>query len=489
MRLLSTVGIALALVAGSFAQSSVPNRSGTQAITNVRIEVGDGRTVERGAIVMRDGVIVAVGADAKIPAGAEVFDGKGLTAYPGFLDAWTDRLTKIPPDVLSGASRAGDGPEKSENASAFMPEAYRAGIRPEIEARGYLTLDDETLRPHRRAGFTAAMAVPSGALLSGVGTLVALSGEPARTSVLVPRAGMALSFDGTSRNGEYPDSLLGGIAQVRQSLLDARSLGETSLLYAGGALARPDSDPSLEALAPVLGGRLPLLIEGDTPAAIDRALLTGREFGIRPVLVGGLGSYRRLDSIRAMGGPVIVSLGFGPEPADPAAKPALPAPKDAPKPTEPGGEGDDPGDAPDDQASEDQALTAERARLFAESAGNAAALAKAGIPFAFSTRGLASPADFLPALRAAVKRGLTREAALSGLTLGAARVLGVERRLGSLEAGKIANVTLMTGDFLGDRSKVKMLYIDGRRVDPEAKPAPPLFTPRRREDDEDGGGR
>lgn len=427
-------------------QSSVPSEARIHAIVGARVEVGDGRVLDRATLVIRDGTIVALAPDAVVPSGAYVLDGKGLTLAPGFIDAWTDKGTALPdakPDQDAAAPR-------TEYASAFMREANRKGVRPELQARTLLNLNDDFAKPYRSAGFTTVMAVPAGGYLAGVGTLVNLSGRPSRESVVVPQTALGIDFEGSAPGDAYPTSLLGRIAQVRQAFEDARGLRTNAAAFTAGGTRRPASDPVLESLLPALDGVLPAAIEADTPAQIDRALLVAETYGLKPILVGGLQAYKRIDRLKGI--PMILGLNFGEAPlvADP-------------------GEGDD---TPPDEVE----TVAERGRLFNEAAHNAVLLQAAGIPFALSTHGSKDVGEFVTRLRTAVKNGLPRAVALRALTLDAARLFRVERTMGTLEVGKAANVTAFTGDFLDEKTKVKMIYIDGRRIDPEAKPLPPAPT-------------
>ncbi len=427
-------------------QSSVPADPRLHAIVGARVEIGDGRVIERATLVIRDGTIVALAADAAVPPGAQVLDGKGLTLLPGFIDAWTDKGT-TPPAPQNDADAA---PNKAEYASAMMREANRKGVRPDLQARTILSLDG-IAGDYRKAGFTTLMVVPPGGYLAGVGTLVNLSGRPAREAIVVPRTALSLRFDGDAAGDAYPGSLLGRIAQVRQALEDARGLRLAAAAFGAGGTDRPASDPALEAIAPALDGTLPTAIEADTPAQIDRALLVAGDYGLKPILVGGLQAYRRVDRLKGV--PLILGLNFGE------------APKiDAGKPQEQTGD-DTPPDSPDTQA--------ERVRRYNEAARNAVVLQGAGLPFALSTHGCKDVGEFMTRLRAAVKNGLPRAVALRALTLDAAQMLGVSRSMGVLGVGKAANVVAYTGDFLDEKTKVKMLYVDGHRIDPEAKPTPP----------------
>ncbi|RYG87299.1 hypothetical protein EON77_02320, partial [bacterium] len=431
-------------------QSSVPSETRVQAIVGARVEVGDGRVLERATLVIRNGVIVALAPDAPVPAGAQTLDGKGLTLTPGFIDAWTDKGTALPeakPDPDAAVPAA-------EYASAAMREANRKGIRPEIEARNYLNVTEDYAKAYRNAGFTTAMVVPDGGYIAGVGTLVNLSGRPMRDSIVVPETALAIDFDGNAAGGTYPGSLLGRIAHVRQTFEDARGLRAASAAFRAGGTQRPVSDLALEALFPALNGTLPVAIEADTAAQIDRALLVSRDYGLKPMLIGALQGYKRVDRLKGV--PLVLGLNFGEEPKN-DAKPAEATPDDSPSDSAEG--------------------FGERTRLYNEAARNAVVLQSAGLSFALSSHGSRDIGEFMSRLRAAVKNGLPRATALRALTVDAARIYGVERLLGTLEVGKVANVVAATGDFLDEKTKVKMLYIDGRRIDPDAKTLPP--TPSR----------
>lgn len=462
-----TAIVAAGLMAIAAAQSSVPSDIRLHAIVGARIEVGDGRVIVKGNVVIRSGTIVAVGADAAVPAGADIVDGKGLTVYPGFIDAYTTKAVKSP-----DAEPAQDIPAPvGEFASAFMREANRRGIRPQFQARQGLMLDDGFLRPYWNSGFATANVVPPGGMMSGQSALVNLSGRPARESVVVPEFALSLSFDGQDSfaAGTYPGSLMGRVAQVRQAFLDAQWYRDVARSFLAGGEARPPSDVALEALQPILAKTMPTTIEADTAAQIDRALRVAREFGLKPILVGGQEAFRRLEAIKASGAPILLGIHFGNEPggdAPPKPDPMKPdamktdvvkpdAPKTEPAKTSEGAPLPDPPDR-----------LAERKRLYDQSLRNVQEVGKAGIPFAFSSRGAENPKDFMDSVRKLVKAGLPRDAALRALTLDAANILGIGRQFGTVEAGKVANIAVMTGDFLDEKTTVKILYVDGRKIDP-----------------------
>ena len=183
----------------------------------------------------------------------------------------------------------------------------------------------------------------------------------------------------------------------------------------------------------------------NSPSEIDRSLALAREFNLRPLIVGGQQGYRRLNDLKAAGVTVIASLNFG--------------------------------EPPQTVTGEEPARTAERKRKYDEAVRNVIQLREAGIPVIFSTLGTKDPSDFLKQLRTLVAAGYPREAALRGLTLDSARLASAEARLGTIEVGKVANLVVRDGDFLQEKTTVKMVYIDGYRLDPSAKPLPPGAKP------------
>lgn len=454
--------VALAGTCLAHGQSSVPSSAPVQAIVGARIEMGDGRVVEKGTLVMRDGLIAAVGADVAIPPGAEILDGTGLTVYPGFIEGYTNKGVKLPDPVVVKT----DTPPYSDYTPAFMPEENRKGIHPDTLASQVFQPTDDILKSYRNAGFTSALVVPTG-YIGGRAALINLGDGSGAHETIRPNIAMGFAFGGVSGDG-YPGSLLGVVAQIRQALADAASYPARERAYERGPASRPVFDDGLAVLAASTSG--PSLFPVNSAAEIDRVLEMSAEFNLKPVVVGGSEAWRRVEEIQTHSIPVVVGLSFGDEPKAPEAPKA-------------GEDGKVPDPDPDQDTPE---RFAEKKRLFLEKVNNAKILASHNVPVAFSTDGTKSVTEFMDNLRRAVKEGLPRELALRGLTSNAASMFGVSGKLGTLDVGKIADVTVMTGDFLDEKSKVKMVYIDGDRFDPGDSGAPPPGPRRRRPSDDEG---
>ncbi len=523
------------------------------AIVGARIEIGDGKVIDKGTVLLRDGIIEAVGTDVKVPPEAEIIKGDGLTVYPGFIDAHSTRGV-TPPDAVPVQDVA---PDTTAGPQISMREANRRGIRPELRASDYLVLTDELLRPARASGFTTELITPAGGLMAGVGALVNLNGLPKRDCVL--RSDVAVNFSFSNRGGGggvapaaaadfgargYPGSLMGIMAFTRQTLLDAQLYGLQESAFAKGSSQRPPADETLRALQPVLAGKLPVIYDADTESEIRRAVKMADEFHLKLILSGGTEAYKVAPMLAKSKTPVLLSLNFGQEPgvAAPAgggaggtgfggrpggfgnrpgggggggrrngvpggttpgappttpvappvggvpADPAQQVPDNQPPNAPPGRANLIPvGQAPntsidnaeDENSTIPKAVIAERHKVWEEKVATAATLDKAGVPFAFTTKGVQSQTVFLTNLRRAIRAGLSRDVALRALTIDAARLLGVDKQLGTIAVGKTAAIVVMSGDFVAPTTRVRYLFIDKNRFEPDRDTGPLPTLPRR----------
>jgi imidazolonepropionase-like amidohydrolase len=457
------------------------------AIRSARVVTGAGQTLDKANVVMRDGVIVGVGANAEIPFDADVLDGEGLTVYAGFVDANVNVGLTLP----EAQPNQDAPPDTTKDAAAAMRVANRRGVRPELLAAQYLTLNADGGNPHRQAGFTTALIAPSGGLLTGQSALVNLSGATRREVIVktpvAQHAALSMGgggFGGGGGGGGYPGTLMGIMAHLRQTLLDAeRYRLHWDKYQRSNGVRRPPMDDAFAALLPVLDGTTPVIFEADSENDIKRVLAFAKEFKLRVILSGCTEGWKVADSLAKEKVPVILSLGFGAEPADPDRRP--PTPPTAPPPNEEvrriayqeqqqppsGGAGGSRQDEDPYRVRKDRRLRWE------ERVANAATLHKAGVVFAFTTKGVGSPTEFLTNLEKAVTAGLPRDAALRALTATPAEWFGVSRHLGRVEVGKLANLVVMSGELAARNAKVRAVFIDGKRFDFDAKTSAPRVPP------------
>jgi hypothetical protein len=384
-----------------------------------------------------------------------VIKGEGLTIYPGFIDAYATKGLKLPDPSPDQDVKLDTG----VMPPATMREANRKGVRPELNAVDYL--DFSNMGDDRKAGFTAELIAPTGGILNGSAAFVNTSSRPARESVLVPTFGMVIGFQASGAG--YPVTPLGFMAHLRQTLMDAQRL---AIMSRDGNL--PMADRPLQALQPTLRGEVPVLIEADRNFEIARSLGVVDQFSLKPILVGGLDAYKVASDIKARGIPVILALNYAPEPK-PAAKPPETSPDQPAKPqANPAAEPDqgfkrteDAGDLPPTPVLE------ERQSKWLDRVRSAKTLSAQGVLVSFSSRGSKDRTEFWKNLRRVIAEGYDRQEALKALTMNPAKMFGVDRQLGTVEAGKIANLTIMDGDFTNEKTKVKYVIVGGRLFDLE----------------------
>jgi imidazolonepropionase-like amidohydrolase len=409
----------------------------TYAITNARVVTVSGAPIENGTVVVRDGLIESVGANIKAPADAQIFNGTGLTVYPGFIDA----LTNI---GMPAPARAPQQGQTQAQTQATSNSNYAEGFRPEDAAFNELKATEAQLETNRNAGFTTVVTVGREGVFNGQSAIINLAGENAAAMVVKTPFASHFSFT-TLRAGQYPASLLGTFSALRQMLFDAQRHQELQKMYAANpvGMKRPQADKSLEALIPVINREIPIVFNANSEIEIVRALDIAKEFNLRAIIAGGQESWKVTDRLKAQNVPVLLSMNF-PKRTAAASAEADPESMDV-------------------------------LRLRAETPKTAARLAQAGVKFAFQSGGLTNINDFYANAGKAVENGLSKDAAVRAMTLGAAEILGVENRLGSIEKGKIANLTVVKGDVLGKERTFTHVFVDGKLFEPKApaKPATP----------------
>lgn len=425
-RIGSIVLASLAVLAGPVAA-----QGGPWALTNARILTVTRGVVERGTIVIRDGLIAAVGPDAAVPADARVLDLAGRTVFPAFIDL-TSSLG-LPSAPAAPAGRPG--------ATAATTEPTNVGLEPDRIVADELRPSASDVQAARDAGFGAVLTAPSRGAFRGLSALVPLRDSLAGRHVI--RSPVALHMGFQSAQGRYPGTLMGVIAYERQAFYDARRQGQVLERYRASprGMERPAYDARLNALIPVVRGELPVLFAASNENEIRRALAMGREFSLTLTVVGAAEGFRALDELQASRRPVVVSVDF-------------------PRPTDVTGWTFRVGQRlpPNDSASADSA-----ARRVIE--GNAAALNRVGIRFALASGGSLRGAEVIANVRKVIAAGLPRDVALEALTIRPAEIAGVAEQLGSIEVGKIANLVVADGEPLADSAKVRAVFVDGVRYE------------------------
>jgi imidazolonepropionase-like amidohydrolase len=404
-------------------------------IANARIHVGTGEVIENGVILIDGGLVVAVGAVGAVGAGKPLppdawrIDASGKHVYPGFIDAFGHL-------GLPGKKKEESAGERSEERAqkiARGPED-RPGTSTFRSAADELSLEDERISEWRNAGFTSAVTAPEDGIFPGQAAFINLAGERERDMVVKTPIALPVSLTPPGSGRSFPGSAMGVVAYVKQSFADASHYREAWTAYeaAPRGRSRPTYDRTLTPLERARSEGWPVLLPATWDHEIERVLDLAEEVGVKPVLYGVHEGYRAAEKLAKAGAPVLVSL-------------------DWPK--------------QDKDADPDAEEPLRVLRMRDRAASTPAALEKASVRFAFFSGGLAKAEEAIAGVRKAVEAGLGRERAIRALSLDAASIYGLDDRLGSLEAGKIANLFVATGDVLEEGTTVETVFVDGTKYE------------------------
>ena len=413
------------------------------AIRGAKVVPVAGPPMENATIVIARGLITAVGKDIAIPAEAWVVDGKGLTVYPGLIDSFTDVGLPVTPPASSEG-----GPRRPSSDAARGPED-RPYSTPWRTAADEATLSDKRIETWRNGGFTTVVSSPKGGIFPGQAAVLDLAGERAGDLVVKSPVAIPVTFQTSGGfGGGFPSSIMGTLAYIHQVWLDTEWSIKAQATYEKNprGVARPRYDRTEAALAEALEDHAQVLIPANNAIQLRRALELVDRWKVKDAtyaIYGGQMAYEVAPEIATKKLPVLVNLKWpeAEKDADPEDKPSL------------------------------------RTLQFRDRAPSSpGALAKASVKFAFYSGGITSPKDTLKAAKKSIDAGLAPDAALRALTLSAAEIFGVADRVGSIENGKIANLVVTDGDLFEEKTKIKMVFVDGRRFEirePEKPKEPP----------------
>lgn len=383
------------------------------AFTNADIVTAPGKLSRGATMVIRDGVIEDIGRRASIPADAWVYDLEGKMIYPGFIDLYTHY-------GLSDSIAA-------EENSRLNPQ-----VRSHYRAAENFSPDDKQAAILRSQGFVMVQSVPEHGLLKGYSSVVSLGDTHAEQQIIKTDATQAVSFRRSERRPRgYPASLMGAIALIRQTLLDAEWYESAQEAHRNNpATVRPENNMALQALAESRQENKAFIFTTTDENCVFRASAMGNEFGLQAWIMGSGKEYRRTEAVRQTGLPFIIPIDF-------------------PK-------------APDvDKPEKALSVSLEDLRHWYFAPENPGRLVAAGVPVCLSAYG--SDSKFIENLRTSVERGLSKDDALAALTTRPARMLGLNNRYGSLEKGKAASFFIADGDIFEHESKITEVWVDGRQ--------------------------
>ena len=393
-------------------------RPGLYAFTNATIIVDPQTTLQNATLLIRDGRVEAVGTAVNLPAGAVVTDLKGKRIYPALIDIDSDYGM---PEVKreTGPGRAGAPQLESNKKGAYH---WNQAVQPENDASLLFKAAPTKADELRKLGFGVVLAHPHDGILRGTGALVTLADDRENTLVLKPNATAHYSFSKGTSGQNYPNSMMGSVALIRQAMYDA------DWYKRGGN--KDQANLSLDALNRNLA--LPAIFEANDKLGILRADKIGDEFGIQYVIKGTGDEYQRLDEVKATGASLIVPINF-------------PQAYDV----------EDAWDA--DNVSMAELKHWEMAPM------NAGRLAAANIPFALTTAGLKTKTDFWANIRKAIENGLSEQKALEALTTVPAKLIKADDLVGTLQKGRVANFIITSGNLFSADNVIFENWIRGKQ--------------------------
>ena len=413
--------------AAAFAQETFPVngvrdvRSGTYAFTNATIIQNASTKIEKATLVIKHGKIVGVGVGVEIPKDAVVVDCNGKYIYPSFVDPLTDYGAGTPKRTNAGFNFGAPGQFLSNKPGAYN---WNQAVKPEINTVEAFTLDEAVAASYRNNGFGTVFTHVKDGIVRGTGAVVTLAGTNVNNTILKSKAAQVFSFDKGTSTQSYPSSLMGSIALIRQTYLDAK--------WCATKPATEGVNLSLEAFNANAG--LPQIFVADDKWSVLRADRIAKEFGTQYILRGADNGYQRIDELAKTKATFIIGVDF-------------PAAMDV----------EDPNDA--------RFVSLADMKHWELAPTNPAAFEKAGIPFSITTAEMKDSKQFLANLRKAVQYGLSETKALEAITKTPATFLGVYDQVGSLDAGKWANFIITTEPVFSSNSKIVENWIQGNKYE------------------------
>jgi len=450
--LLCMVLLTLVAVPEALAQKDspdIPTVSNATAWTDIRIVQAPGRVIESGTLVIRNGVIEAVGRRADIPWDARVVDGSGLTVYAGLIDVLS--YAGVPePESIQAPQPV---PDRSN------PSFERAGITPDQSVRSDLDPSDKSVTDMRKMGFTAALTSPRGRMLPGSASIVLMKGSDGADMVVPGIQPMVFQFRGAS--GVYPGTPMAIMSKFRQLYREADRRMQVAAMYESdpSGLTMPPFDAVHDAFRPVIDQDESVIMFTDEVLEVHRALTLQKDLGFDLVLAGLNGGFDALNEVSAAGVPVVLTMDVPDNPQWAAKLKADSLDQILASYTE-----ETRTATFRDVEAEKRNLEARQLMARAKYVGMASQFAEAGLPIAFSSYGV-DIKDLGSNFREMMEAGLSEDDLLAGLTVNAASILQTSDMMGTVEAGKMANVVLTDGPLFAEDTEVQMVVVGGHVFD------------------------
>jgi hypothetical protein len=427
----------------------------TYALTNATIIQAPGRKIEKGTVVMKDGLITSVGIGISVPPEAIVIKADSMYVYAGFIDG------------LSHAGVIKPKEEKQEKPKdPGNPPAERAGITPQNDVRNFLNPNDKSVEDLRNIGFTVSQVVPYGNFLPGSGAIVLLGGKSSDEMVLINNSALYSELSGTQ--GMYPNTIMAVMAKWRELYKNASLNKSYASTYASNrnGITRPASDRILEAFYPVIDQKIPVLFKSEKVMETQRIFTLKNDLGFSLIIADLKEGWPIVNKIKSSNSKVFLSLDLPDEiKKDEKKDDRKGAKKDTVKTETKKPEIKKEKNAFD---LEKEALKQRQKDVIALYTSQSSIFNKAGVEFGFSAL-TAKTKDIQANLRRMIAAGLSEDAALTALTVTPAKILGLADRMGTVDNGKMANLIVSDKPYFHEKAKVRYVFVDGNIYKMESK--------------------
>ena len=425
MKFIFSVLLTLSLALMAFAQNGPADQNnigvaGTFAITNATIHTVSGDVIENGTVVIRDGKIAAVGAGVRAPRGANVINGKGMQVFPGMIDAGTNMgLLEIGNAVIGTVDVAETG-----------------NINPNAQAILAINPHTSHINVTRVNGITSVLSMPRGGIISGQSAVINLNGATQKAMAMVSHHSLVVNFPQISTFAGFTPGVGPRFISFKQAvkrrddrLKELKKTFDAAISYdrvqeaykKDPSLPKPKTDLKMAALAPYAKGEKPIIFNAQRARDIKGVLKFAKDNKLKAIINGGNEAWKVTDELKEHSVPVIYNRIHN-----------NPSNEDAP---------------------------------YDENFAAPSKLAEAGVLFAISTGDNGANARELPYQAGlAGAFGLSKADALKSVTLNPAKILGIDSMVGSIEVGKVANIVVADGDILEPRTRIKHMFITGRKI-------------------------
>jgi len=394
-------------------------REGCYAFTNATI-VKDGQsTIPNATLVIRDGLIIGAGVGVALPKDAVIINCSGKYIYPSFIDVYSDYGIPVSERPARGFDFRAPAQLSSNTKGAF---SWNQAIHPETEGARLFTVDDAKAKSLREIGFGTVLSHLKDGIARGTGAVVTLANEKENLVMVKQKAAALYSLNKGSSTQSYPGSLMGSIALLRQTYLDA-AWYKSQPVHEGANL-------SLQAWNDEQS--LPQIFDGGDKWDDLHGDRIGDEFGVQYIIKGGGNEYQRIREVAATKASFILPLNF-------------PQPMDV------------------EDVDNARFVSLADMKNWELAPTNPGAFEKAGIPFCLTAADQTEPKQFLINLRKALDNGLSENKALEALTKTPASLLGIYDKVGSLDVGKLANFLITTGPVFQEKTSIVENWIQGKK--------------------------